>query len=86
MSEEPKVANDVAYVLQRNIQEAIQTRIAEVKEQIVREAVREFEKEVRGLISSVAVNVADYYSIQRLANELVIHVKIEGHLEAEDGK
>ena len=69
--------NDLASSIEGSIRAAIRERIEEAKEEIIERAVCEFDKEVRKLVGAVAVNIANMYSIQSLANELVIRVRIE---------
>jgi hypothetical protein len=63
--------------LEESLKQAIQERVNEARERIVQVAVETFEKEVRQLIGSVAVNLSQFYSIQRLGPDLVIHVKMD---------
>ena len=62
----------VAYVHDAVVQEA-----GRVREQEIKAAVKNFETELRKSIANIACRVADFYSVERLDGNLVIHVKLE---------
>jgi len=60
------------------IMAAIKSEIDRQREKVIEEAVAEFEEKVRKAVGQVVLQLSDYYSVERLGAELVIHVKIEG--------
>lgn len=73
MPQEPSIE----VILIRHIETAIKETVDAAREQLVKEAVAEFEKQVREIVGKTAINVSNMYSLQRHGNELVIHVKLE---------
>jgi hypothetical protein len=59
------------------IRAAIDKVVSNLQEEIISAAVKDFEFDLRKRIAQVAVTVADYYSVQRLGPDLVIHVKLD---------
>jgi hypothetical protein len=59
------------------IEQALDKQIAEVKEQIIRRAVEEFNKEVREITAKTALKVSDCFSIERMGTDVIIRVKVE---------
>jgi predicted Zn-dependent protease with MMP-like domain len=59
------------------IKNAVVTAAKEEQERLIVEAVQTFEKRLRTAVGNVAINVSDFFSVQRLGPELVIHVKVE---------
>ena len=54
---------------------AVAQEAADIKEECIQAAVKDFEKKVREVVGKVAINVADFYSIERVGT--AIHVKID---------
>lgn len=46
------------------------------KQKAIEEAVKEFERNLRDMIATAAVKVANYYSVERMGPNLLITVKI----------
>jgi hypothetical protein len=63
--------------LEASITRALETRIKEARELAIKEAMEIFEKELRTRVGQVAINLANFYSIERSGVDLLIHVKIE---------
>ena len=62
--------------MQRDIQKLIRDRILEAQEAVIKDAVADFEKVIRQIVGKVAINVSNYYSIERSGPNLVITVKV----------
>jgi hypothetical protein len=74
------VATAVAPVgmgLQEEIVRVIHDHAKALTETSIKAAVSKFEQELRLSIGQTAISVADFYSMQRLGSELIIHVKLE---------
>lgn len=63
--------------IEKSIQEGIQSLVNEARERTIQVAVKTFADEVRRIVCGSAVNIANYYSIQRMGTDLVITVKME---------
>lgn len=61
----------------RAIHLAVHEMAEHEKQKAIEEAVKEFERNLRDTIATVAVKVANYYSIERLGPNLLITVKID---------
>lgn len=59
-----------------SIKEAVEKYAKESAEEIIKQAVLEFEKEVRKNVGQVVLKLLTFYSAERLGNEILIHVKI----------
>ena len=68
-------ANELS--MSRAIAEAVQGEADRITEEEVRKAVAAFEAEVRKRIASLAVNVANFYSVERDGRDLVVRVQID---------
>lgn len=62
--------------IHRSIYSAIADEIERQREKVIKEAVEEFDRNIRKTIANAVISVSDYYSIQMLGPELVIHVKL----------
>jgi len=63
--------------LEETICKAIESQVDAEKEQIIKTAVAEFEKRIRTIVGQMTIELAQYYSIERLGSDLVIRVRIE---------
>jgi vacuolar-type H+-ATPase subunit H len=61
----------------RAILHEVHDQIEKVKEEIVSNASEEFRKRVKSIVADVAMNVSDYYSIERAGQDILIRVKFE---------
>ncbi len=61
--------------LERAIQDAIKTRIAEVSEEALKEATAKIESAVRSEIDKIALSLAKDYSVMDMRTHLQIHIK-----------
>lgn len=59
------------------IAHGIKKQLDEVRDRIIAEAQAKFQEAVRTIVGNVAINLADYYSLQRFGSELVIRVNLE---------
>lgn len=71
------LAADASRTLERAVLSAIHDAANELQEAAIKQAVSEFERNLRKAVGSVAVDVANYFTIERMANQLVIRVQIE---------
>lgn len=46
------------------------------REEVVKQATAEFDKRIRKIVGTVAVELSNYYSVQRLGSDLLITVKL----------
>lgn len=63
--------------LLQSIHDAIQKHIDSAKEQVIKDAVAEFEKSVRESVGKVSISLAEYFSIQRVGQDIIIHATIK---------
>jgi hypothetical protein len=61
--------------LEGTIRQTVNAEIEQVKEDIIKDAVSSFEKQIRKVVGFVTIDVANYYSIQRSGTDLCITVK-----------
>jgi hypothetical protein len=54
---------------------AIEQQAEEAKEQAIKKAVQDFERDLRGRIGTTAFEASRWYSLQSHGDELVIHIK-----------
>lgn len=66
--------------MEQAILDTLEKQSEQIKERAIRIAVATFEKELRVAVGNIAISIADYYSISRNDNELVIRVQIEKEL------
>jgi hypothetical protein len=60
------------------IQEVIARKAKDIEEEEIKAAVKMFERRLRDAVGQAAISVSNFFSVQRLQNEIIIHVKIEG--------
>lgn len=62
----------------RNILNEINKCVDEAREQIIKDAVTEFEKRIRAAAGSVAIQVSDYFTIERslMGKDMIITVRV----------
>ena len=61
--------------MEDRIKAAVAQEIADLKEEFIQNAVKDYEKKVREVVGKVAINVADFYTVEKFGT--VLHVKIE---------
>lgn len=64
-------------MLEKAVIDALNKQINTAKEKVVADAVVEFEKTVRQAVGEVAINLANYFSIEYGRDEIIVHVQIE---------
>lgn len=65
------------YKIQRDIQRVLAEQIASAKEEVIKLAVKEFEHRIREVCAKTSINLANYYSVERMGANLLITVKME---------
>jgi hypothetical protein len=69
------MAMSMSLKIEQHIEAVLKQQVALIKEAMIQTAVKESEEEVREAVGRVAVNVADYYSVERMGS--VLQVRIE---------
>ena len=64
--------------LLREVHVAINNQVLELREWAIANAVKKFEEDLRAKVGTVAINLANYYSVERMGGNLVITVRLEG--------
>jgi hypothetical protein len=64
--------------IEASIQSSISNQLDAIREEILATATEEFRMKLREAMGKVAIRMSDFYSIERFAQDIVIHVKIEG--------
>lgn len=59
------------------IKSVIEGKAKDIQEQEIKSAVEMFERRLRDAVGTTAINVANFYSVYRNGNDLVITVRIE---------
>jgi hypothetical protein len=59
------------------VEDAIKVRAEEIKDELIKNAVIQFEAEIRKSVGQVSLKLFTLYSIERSGQELLIRVKIE---------
>jgi hypothetical protein len=62
----------------RDFHADIAKHVTNLKERVITDAVNQFEKDLRAKMGTVALNLANYYSVERMGGNLVITVRLEG--------
>ena len=68
---------DPSAVFLQAVNDALAKQVEGAKEQVIKQAVQEFEEKVRTAVGNVAIRVAEYYTVQMLGSQLIITVKLE---------
>jgi len=71
------VAESIEARMTRELHKGITERFEQIREQIVADAKQKFENELRAALGNVAINLASYYSVERIGGDLRITVKLE---------
>ena len=61
----------------RDITDGLQECVTRAKERVIQEAIAKFESEVRADIGRAAIAVANFYSVEKFAENLIITVRLE---------
>jgi hypothetical protein len=62
----------------RTLHDALEEKFKGVTEKVVADAKAQFEKELRAALGAAVLNLAHYYTVERMGENLVITVKMEG--------
>jgi hypothetical protein len=54
---------------------AVAQEAADIKEECIQAAVKDFEKKVREVVGKVAINVADFYTVERMGTVLSVRIQ-----------
>lgn len=63
--------------IKKQIADEIVDRVAACREEVVKSAVAEFDRQVRQEIGHASVAIANYFSVERVGPNLVITIRIE---------
>jgi len=63
--------------MERDVRELIQKHVDEAKEEVVKMAIEEFTRRVRKIAAETAIMLQNYYSVEKIGQELIIRVKID---------
>ncbi len=72
-----EVSDTPSSLMEKAIREAIETEVNKFREQLIQETVKQFEQDLRKRVGGVVLRLLDFYSVEMLHNEILIHVKIE---------
>ena len=61
--------------MEDRIMAAIAQEIVDVKEEIIQENMKAFEKRIREIVGKVAINVADFYTVERMGTVLSVRIQ-----------
>ena len=67
----------IASSLEATIHKAVQDIAKETQELAIKEAVSNYEIQLRKAVGNIAISLVNFYSVERVGNELLIHVKLE---------
>lgn len=60
------------------IARALDKVIGDAREEVIKDAVKEFDGRVREAVARVALKVFEVYSVERMGNQILIRVDIKG--------
>jgi hypothetical protein len=61
----------------KTLENSLTKRIEEIRAEVVKDAVEEFTRQVREADGNSAINLANFYSVERMGANLLIRVQIE---------
>lgn len=64
--------------LMRELLSHFEKEIKGLTEKIITDATQQFQNEVRMAVGKVVINLANYYTVERIGGNLVITVRLEG--------
>jgi hypothetical protein len=65
-------------IIKHRVGEAMEVVIRDAREEIIAEAVKQFEKEVRVDVARAALAILNVYSVEHMGNQILIRVDIKG--------
>lgn len=63
--------------LERQLTDAIKACAEFEKEELIKKAVAEFEVKLRKAVGTAAIQLANYYNVERMGTDLVIRVRVD---------
>jgi hypothetical protein len=72
-----EATNDFQKSITRAILHEVKEQIEKAKEEAVVQAAEQFQKRVKEIIGNVAMDISNYYSIERIGQDILIRVKFE---------
>lgn len=69
--------NEFQKSVARGILHEVNEEIEKAKEEVAANASEEFKKRVRKIVSDVALDISNYYSIERSGQDILIRVKFD---------
>jgi hypothetical protein len=64
-------------LLKERVEAALQAHVTDLREEVIQDAVKEFETRLRATIARATLNLADMYSVEYMGNILQIRVQME---------
>lgn len=74
----PVSSENLEQRLLRELHAALAHEIQKITETVISDAHATFEKEIRAKLGIAAINLANYYTVERIGGNLVITVRLEG--------
>lgn len=71
------------------LQASLAKKVEDIRAEVVKDAVEEFTRKVRDVVGNSAINLANFYSVERVGAELLIRVQIvagDKPLAAKEGR
>lgn len=68
---------DFSELLRKRVQQALEGAVMDVQEEEIKEACRRFEHNLRKTISSAAIEVSHFYSVETRGAQVIITIKDE---------
>lgn len=69
------MAMSMSLSIEEEIRRVVVQEIARVKEEVIQEALKSYEKQVREIVGSVAVNASKYYSVEHIGSVLQVRIQ-----------
>lgn len=70
--------NSSMFDIKRRVAEAMEVVIRDAREEIIADAVKQFEKEVRANVAKAALAILKVYSVEQMGHQILIRVDIKG--------
>ena len=67
---------DVDAFIKTQLESQVLALADNVKEQVIKDALAAYEKELRSKLGDFAIRLSDYFSVERLGSDVMIHCKI----------
>ena len=66
----------VEEIIRNRVAEGLATAVEEIRQDVIKTAVKDFETRIRERVGKTAINLASFYSVQRMGQEIIINVRI----------